>query len=116
MAQMKIPLCITVQLLNRAVTNNLHVLMEDALTKYKIATMCLFVSSMHYFFRVGCAIMIMTAEMVLTKEKNVMPKYKTCSSKEFTCQNFKCIRNQYRCDGEDDCGDHSDEVGCSKLF
>jgi hypothetical protein len=72
MAQMKIPLCITVQLLNRAVTNNLHVLMEDALTKYKIATMCLFVSSMHYFFRVGCAIMIMTAEMVLTKEKNVM--------------------------------------------
>lgn len=41
-------------------------------------------------------------------------KYKSCSQQEFTCQNFKCIRNQYRCDGEDDCGDRSDEVGCSK--
>lgn len=41
-------------------------------------------------------------------------KYKTCSAQEFTCQNFKCIRNQSRCDGEDDCGDHSDEVGCAK--
>lgn len=41
-------------------------------------------------------------------------RYKTCSSNEFTCQNFKCIRNQYRCDGEDDCGDHSDEVDCKK--
>lgn len=38
-----------------------------------------------------------------------------CSSSEFTCTNtFKCIPSWYKCDGEDDCGDNSDEIGpCS---
>lgn len=33
--------------------------------------------------------------------KHCNSQYKTCSPQEFTCQNFKCIRLQYRCDGED---------------
>ena len=28
--------------------------------------------------------------------------YATCTPNEFTCHNFKCIRSNFRCDGEDD--------------
>ena len=41
--------------------------------------------------------------------------YKTCSPQEFSCQNFKCIRMSYKCDGEDDCGVNSDEFDCSNF-
>ena len=34
------------------------------------------------------------------------------SSLNFSCKNFVCIRNEWQCDGEDDCGDNSDEAGC----
>ena len=36
-----------------------------------------------------------------------------CSKEQFTCQNKKCIEQYFRCDGNDDCGDGSDETdGC----
>ncbi|KAK7074026.1 hypothetical protein SK128_022558 [Halocaridina rubra] len=38
----------------------------------------------------------------------------TCSMDEFTCDNGKCINLTLRCDGENDCGDFSDEE-CSLL-
>ena len=28
---------------------------------------------------------------------------------EFPCNNTQCVPRQWRCDGEDDCGDNSDE-------
>ena len=34
---------------------------------------------------------------------------------EFTCDNKRCIPNQWRCDREDDCDDGSDERGCGKV-
>lgn len=37
----------------------------------------------------------------------------TCAPRFFNCQNKLCIPLTYRCDGEDDCGDKSDEVGCA---
>ncbi|XP_064649717.1 low-density lipoprotein receptor-related protein 2-like [Lineus longissimus] len=35
------------------------------------------------------------------------------SSVEFHCDNDICIEKGWRCDGENDCGDGSDEVGCN---
>lgn len=36
----------------------------------------------------------------------------TCGEGYFTCANNLCIPNVYRCDGENDCGDKSDEQDC----
>ncbi|XP_078381129.1 uncharacterized protein LOC144663915 isoform X2 [Oculina patagonica] len=41
------------------------------------------------------------------------PPFWLCHFWEFTCTNGRCINNGYRCDGRDDCGDNSDETGCS---
>ncbi|XP_037704852.1 low-density lipoprotein receptor-related protein 2 isoform X2 [Choloepus didactylus] len=38
---------------------------------------------------------------------------RTCSANEFTCRNGLCIRNTFRCDWRNDCGDYSDERECS---
>lgn len=32
-----------------------------------------------------------------------------CAEGEFTCDNGKCVRGQYKCDGRRDCEDGSDE-------
>nr|XP_042716703.1 low-density lipoprotein receptor-related protein 2 isoform X5 [Chrysemys picta bellii] len=37
---------------------------------------------------------------------------RSCTENEFTCSNGLCIRNSYRCDRRNDCGDSSDERGC----
>ncbi|KAI4890829.1 hypothetical protein NFI96_004207 [Prochilodus magdalenae] len=36
----------------------------------------------------------------------------TCSWKDFVCANGECISARFRCDGDFDCADHSDERGC----
>ena len=36
-----------------------------------------------------------------------------CSSGEFKCDNGeKCIRTRFKCDGDNDCSDNSDERNC----
>ncbi|XP_068936741.1 low-density lipoprotein receptor-related protein 2 isoform X2 [Petaurus breviceps papuanus] len=37
---------------------------------------------------------------------------RSCTENEFTCGNGLCVRNSYRCDRRNDCGDSSDERGC----
>jgi hypothetical protein len=36
-----------------------------------------------------------------------------CSSSEFTCMDGSCVQMKNRCDGRVDCGDNSDEIGCT---
>lgn len=36
----------------------------------------------------------------------------SCSPEYFSCKNALCIPQSWACDGEDDCGDNSDEVAC----
>ncbi|XP_061175426.1 uncharacterized protein LOC133184388 [Saccostrea echinata] len=35
-----------------------------------------------------------------------------CLPQSFHCDNGRCVNNNWRCDGVDDCGDFSDEVNC----
>lgn len=38
---------------------------------------------------------------------------KTCKATEFMCKNNgRCIKSSWKCDGDNDCGDNSDEIGC----
>lgn len=39
---------------------------------------------------------------------------KTCSANQFACNNGVCIPEFWKCDGDNDCGDNSDEVNCNR--
>lgn len=39
----------------------------------------------------------------------------TCGSNEFQCKSGRCIPLNFRCDNENDCGDHSDEFECGNV-
>ena len=38
----------------------------------------------------------------------------SCMDTQFTCDSYKCIPEDYRCDGEEDCNDGTDEGGCPR--
>lgn len=40
----------------------------------------------------------------------VTDKDKTCGTDQFKCKNDLCIPKLWNCDGDNDCGDFSDEV------
>ncbi len=35
-----------------------------------------------------------------------------CEKDEMVCGNGECVNLSWKCDGEDDCGDNSDEINC----
>ena len=36
----------------------------------------------------------------------------SCGEDQFQCSSGRCIHSRWRCDGEYDCSDNSDEIGC----
>ena len=41
--------------------------------------------------------------------KDSLASRSTCEDRQFACGNGRCIPNAWKCDGENDCGDNSDE-------
>ncbi|XP_076622054.1 sortilin-related receptor [Colletes latitarsis] len=40
----------------------------------------------------------------------------TCAANQFACRNDICIPAFWRCDGDNDCGDNSDEIYCNRTM
>lgn len=48
---------------------------------------------------------------------NLLFAAQTCQPGQFSCQNGRCIPENWRCDRDDDCGDESDEpLWCSESL
>lgn len=47
-----------------------------------------------------------------TKIADIVPMI--CNNNEFQCTDGTCIKIEFKCDGDDDCGDWSDEDECNK--
>eukprot|EP00794_Sanderia_malayensis_P007058 gene7058-7850_t len=51
----------------------------------------------------------------LYSDATVAAREKICSSKELKCKNGACIGLELKCDGQEDCIDGEDEVGCGRI-
>ena len=61
---------------------------------------------------IGCGMFNMVYDITHTKTSGSPAP---CHSSAFTCDNGNCVPGHYRCEGYDDCGDNSDEIGCGMF-
>lgn len=63
--------------------------------------------------------MIKLTTTLIIHNFSLIPFYRisepTCASNEFQCKSGRCIPLNFRCDQENDCGDHSDEFECGNI-
>ncbi|XP_072261805.1 complement factor I [Pyxicephalus adspersus] len=62
-----------------------------------------------------CVLKKDTVSGILWAAINCYKESKNCTEDQFTCVNGKCISLENTCNGDDDCGDLSDELCCSKC-
>lgn len=61
---------------------------------------------------IGTETALLTCDGCIT---TVSTGHLTCKEDEFTCSNARCLHQRFLCDGEDNCGDGSDEASCQKC-
>jgi low density lipoprotein-related protein 2 len=59
-----------------------------------------------------------TGYKLANENRMCVPENVTCEETKYACGNSKCIPRLWACDGDDDCGDNSDEdkIFCCKSF
>ena len=71
---------------------------------------------------IGVLLLVVLLETVICRPDQALIEAKKKAAKdsrlvtrddEFTCDNGNWIPGSYRCDGDNDCGDNSDEIGCA---
>lgn len=63
-----------------------------------------------------CSTMRHCVQTALRQKTFVSPaSHQPCRSGEFMCDSGLCINAGWRCDGDADCDDQSDERNCSEL-